>query len=78
MLSRQLAFLFITSLSASPMEAKKLRAAAVRQALLRTAKRRLLPTAQELELLTHYILGHLSLEQANEQLRSWGRALRLA
>lgn len=60
------------------MEAKKLRAATVRQALLRTTKRRLLPTAQELELLTRYILGYLSLEQTNEQLRSRGRALRLA
>ena len=58
------------------MESKIIRAAAVRQALARTS-RTPHPTP-ELQLLTQYVLGRLTLEQTNEQLRVLGLALRLA
>lgn len=58
------------------MESKIVRVAAVRQALARTS--RTPHPAPELQLLTQYVLGHLTLEQTNEQLRVLGLTLRLA
>lgn len=55
------------------MEAQTTRAHAVRQALARRA--RTAYTAPELQVLTQYVLGYVSLEQANEQLRTLGLTL---
>jgi len=58
------------------MEAQTTRALAVRQALARRA--RTAYTAPELQVLTQYVLGSVSLEQANAQLRTLGLTLSLA
>lgn len=56
------------------MQPKSCRAAVVNQALASTANA---PTSTELELLTRYVLGYLTLERTNQLLRSQGRQLRL-
>lgn len=56
-------------------EPKTLRAQAVRQALTLHRRRAVVPTAPELALLTQYVLGHLTLQQTNAQLRQHGRTI---
>lgn len=55
-------------------EPKTLRAQAVRQALT-SYQRHATPSAPELEILTHYVLGNLNLEQTNAQLRQHSRTI---
>lgn len=54
------------------MYSKTIRAGAVNRALATAA---VAPTSSELDLLTRYVLGYLSLERTNELLRSLGRRL---
>lgn len=56
------------------MYSKTIRAGAVNRAL---ATATVAPTSSELDLLTRYVLGYLSLERTNELLRSQGRHLRV-
>ena len=56
-------------------EPKTLRAQAVRQALTRGQRRAAAPSAAELAALTQYVLGNLSLEQANVALSQYGRTI---
>ncbi|NML64369.1 hypothetical protein HHL22_04040 [Hymenobacter sp. RP-2-7] len=58
------------------MESQTTRATAVRQALARRARTAYTPP--ELQVLTQYVLGHLTQQQANEQLRTLGLTLTLA
>ncbi|TFZ64886.1 hypothetical protein E4631_18035 [Hymenobacter sp. UV11] len=51
-------------------ESKNLRAQAVRQAITRNQ-----PSTPELAVLTQYVLGNLSLEQTNSELRQHGRTI---
>jgi len=53
------------------MNSQATRSHTVRQAI---AKRRaLIPSEQEMQLLTSYVLGHITLEEANDLLHSIGR-----
>jgi len=54
------------------MYSKTIRAGAVNRALAAAA---VAPTSSELNLLTRYVLGYLTLERTNELLRSLGRRL---
>jgi hypothetical protein len=54
------------------MYSKTIRAGAVNRAL---ATAEVAPTSSELDLLTRYVLGYLTLERTNELLRSLGRHL---
>jgi hypothetical protein len=57
------------------MDSKTIRINTVRQALTSNQSDASLATAQQLELLTQYVLGQLSLTQTNERLRQHGRTL---
>ena len=54
------------------MYSKTIRAGAVNRALATAA---VAPNSSELDLLTRYVLGYLSLERTNELLRGLGRRL---
>lgn len=53
------------------MESKDLRSRTVRQTL--STRRAHTPSEQEMQLLTSYVLGQITLEEANELLHNHGR-----
>jgi hypothetical protein len=57
-------------------QSKAARISAVKQVLAHLQPINGISTAPEMRLLTEYVLGHLTLAQANKQLRAYGLALR--
>lgn len=55
--------------------AKATRVSAVKQVLAHLQPITGMDTAPEMHVLTEYVLGHLTLAQANKQLRAYGLAL---
>ena len=57
------------------MQSSTIRIQAVKRALARVPATVLTPSEQELQLLTNYVLGHISLEEANAMLQGQGRIM---
>jgi hypothetical protein len=53
------------------MDSQATRSRSVRQTL--AERRALTPSEQEMQLLTSYVLGHITLEEANDLLHDYGR-----